>query len=138
MRILKTISHEQMREYFRVDCTVPIMITSIVPDEFADEKDKWKINGTTVDLSGSGLRASLTTAPPADTQVRLEIALPASETKIVKALATPVRISQLTDKLWDVAYQFDAIEDEDQDAIIGCCMVAQRRLLRLKVKVTGS
>ena len=90
-----------------------------------------------MDLSGSGLRASLATEPPADTQVRLEITLPTSEISIVKALATPVRISQLTKNLWDVAYQFDAIEEEDQDAIIGCCMVAQRRLLRLKVKVKG-
>lgn len=138
MVVVKTISHEQMRDYFRVDCTVPIMISSIVPDEFAEEDDKWKINGTTVDLSGSGLRANLTTAPPKEGQVRLEIALPSTESSIVKTLASPVRISQLTDQLWDVAYHFDAIEDEDQDAIIGCCMVAQRRLLRLKVKVTGS
>ncbi len=28
----KTISHEQMREFFRVDCTVPIMLKSMVPD----------------------------------------------------------------------------------------------------------
>ena len=138
MVVLKTINHEQMRDYFRVDCTVPIVITSIIPDSFATEKDKWRINGTTVDLSGSGLRVSITTAPPTDTQVRLEIALPTAETKIVKALATSVRVSQLTDKLWDVAYHFDNIDDEDQDEIIGCCMVAQRRLLRLKVKVTGN
>ena len=138
MVLLKSISHDQMRNYFRVDCTVPILITSVVPDEFATKEDKWKINGTTVDLSGSGLRASLDTVPPENAQVRLEIALPGTETNIVKALATPVRISKLTDTLWDVAYHFDNIEDEDQDAIIGCCMVAQRRLLRLKVKVTGS
>ena len=138
MMLLKSISHDQMRNYFRVDCTVPILITSVVPDEFATKEDKWKINGTTVDLSGSGLRASLDTVPPENAQVRLEIALPGTETNIVKALATPVRISKLTDTLWDVAYHFDNIEDEDQDAIIGCCMVAQRRLLRLKVKVTGS
>ncbi len=134
---LKTISHEQMREYFRADCAVPILIKSVVPEEFAIPEESWKIPGTTVDLSGSGLRASLTTEPPAGTQVRLEITLPTTEITIVKTLATPVRISQLTENLWDVAYQFDAIEDEDQDAIIGCCMVAQRRLLRLKVKGKG-
>lgn len=138
MILQKTITHEQMREYFRVDCTVPIILKSTVPEEFGTPDDNWKITGTTVDLSGSGLRASFTTAPPDNTQVRLELALPTTETIIVKTLASPVRISQLTEKLWDVAYQFDVIEDEDQDAIIGCCMVAQRRLLRLKVKVKGS
>jgi c-di-GMP-binding flagellar brake protein YcgR len=135
---IKTITHEQMREYFRVDCTVPIILKSVVPEAFGSPDDKWKILGTTVDLSGSGLRASFSTAPPKDTQVRLELALPTPETTIVKTLASPVRVSKLTDKLWDAAYQFDEIEDEDQDAIIGCCLVAQRRLLRLKVKVKGS
>lgn len=134
----KTITHEQMREYFRVDCTVPIILKSIIPEAFGSPDDNWKILGTTADLSGSGLRASFTTAPPKDTQVRLELALPTTDTTIVKTLASPVRISQLTEKLWDAAYQFDAIEDEDQDAIIGCCLVAQRRLLRLKVKVKGN
>ncbi len=134
---VKTINHEQMREYFRVDCTVPILLRSVVPEEFGSSEDNWKISGTTVDLSGSGLRASFTEAPPENTQVRLEIALPTPETTIVKTLASPVRISQLTEKLWDAAYHFDEIDDEDQDAIIGCCLVAQRRLLRLKVQVKG-
>ena len=133
----KTINHEQIREYFRVDCTVPVMIKSVVPEAFAEEKDKWKILGTTVDLSGSGLRASFTTAPPENTQVKLELALPTGEISVVKTLASPVRISQLTEKLWDAAYQFDEIEEEDQDAVIGCCLVAQRSLLRLKIKVKG-
>jgi len=138
MVLQKTISHEQMREYFRVDCTLPIIISSIIPESFGTPDDHWKISGTTADLSGSGLRASFTEEPPANTQVRLELALPTTETTIVKTLASPVRISQLTEKLWDAAYQFDAIEDEDQDAIIGCCLVEQRRMLRLKVKVKGN
>jgi len=138
MVLQKTISHEQMREYFRVDCTVPIIIKSVIPPAFGNTEEQWKIAGTTADLSGSGLRASFTEAPPANTQVRLELALPTTEPTVIKTLASPVRISQLTEKLWDAAYRFDEIEDEDQDAIIGCCLVAQRRLLRLKVKVKGN
>lgn len=135
MVIVKTISHEQMREYFRADITVPILLKSTVPEAFSTEADTWKINGTTVDLSGSGLRASFTEAPPKKIQVRIEIALPTTDTTIIKTLASPVRISQLTEKLWDAAYHFDDISIEDQDALIGCCLVAQRRLLRLKVQV---
>jgi len=138
MVLQKTVTHEQMREFFRVDCTVPIILSSIIPDDFGSPDDDWKIPGTTVDLSGAGLRASFSTKPPNNTQVRLELALPTTETTIIKTLASPVRISQLTENLWDAAYQFDQIEDEDQDAIIGCCLVEQRRLLRLKVKVTGN
>lgn len=134
----KTISHEQMREFFRVDCTIPIVIKSLIPEGFGNPEDSWKITGTTVDLSGSGLRASFTTAPPAKTQVRLELALPTAAMTVVSTLASPVRISQLTEKLWDAAYHFDHIEDEDRDKIIGCCLVSQRQLLRLKVQVKGS
>ena len=135
MVVQKIISHEQMREYFRVDCTLPILLKSVVPEEFDVPEEKWKITGTTVDLSGSGLRASFTSPPPENTQVRMDLALPTTVPSIVSLLATPVRISKLTEKLWDAAYQFDGVTDEDRDAIIGCCLVAQRRLLRLKVKV---
>ena len=131
----KSISHEQMREYFRVDCSLPIQLKSVVPEEFDSPDEKWRIPGTTVDLSGSGLRASFTSPPPENTQVRMELALPTAVPTVVNILASPVRISQLTEKLWDAAYRFDDVSDEDRDTIIGCCLVAQRRLLRLKVKV---
>ena len=135
MVTLKAITHEQMREYFRVDCTLPLLLKSIVPEEFGMPEDQWKITGTTADLSGSGLRASFTSSPPKNTQVRVSLSLPTAVPSIVTILASPVRISKLTDKLWDAAYQFDDVNDEDRDTIIGCCLVAQRRLLRLKVKV---
>ncbi len=134
----KTITHEQMREYFRVDCAIPIIIKSTIPAGFGGPEDDWKIMGTTVDLSGSGLRASFNTAPPEKTQVRLELALPTAEETIVSTIASPVRITKITDKLWDAAYHIDDIEDEDRDKIIGCCLVAQRRMLRLKVQVRNS
>ena len=131
----KTITHEQMREYFRVDCAVPIILKSLIPEGFGGPEDNWKVMGTTVDLSGSGLRASFKTAPPEDNQVRLELALPTTELTVVSAIASPVRITKLTNKLWDAAYYIDDITDEDRDKIIGCCLVAQRRMLRLKVQV---
>jgi hypothetical protein len=134
----KTINHEQMREYFRVDCTLPIQLKSIIPEEFENPDEKWKITGITVDLSGSGLRASFTSPPPENTQVRMDLALPTAVPSIVNLLASPVRISQLTEKLWDAAYHFDEVTDDDRDTIIGCCLVAQRRLLRLKVQVKDS
>jgi c-di-GMP-binding flagellar brake protein YcgR len=138
MIVLKTISHEQMREFFRVDCTLPILLRSVVPVEFGTEESKWKLTGTTVDLSGSGLRASFTSPPPENKQIRIELSLPTAVPIIVNILASPVRITQLTDKLWDAAYHFDDIDDEDRDNIIGCCLIAQRRLLRLKVKIKNS
>lgn len=134
----KAISHEQMREYFRVDCAIPIILKSTIPEGFGEPEDEWKIMGITVDLSGSGLRASFKTAPPENTQVRIELALPSANPTIISAIASPVRITQLTDKLWDAAYHIDDIDDDDRDKIIGCCLVAQRRMLRLKVQVKNS
>lgn len=133
----KTINHGQLREFFRVDCTVPIVIHSMVPEGFGRPEDNWSIPGTAVDLSGCGLRASFSEEPPDTELVRLELALPTKEPVIISTLASPVRISPLTKKLWDVAFRFDEISDEDQDTVIGYCLVAQRRLLRLKVHVKG-
>ena len=135
MVVQKTISHEQMREFFRVDCTLPILLRSVVPEAFGTEESKWKLTGTTVDLSGSGLRASFTSPPPENKQIRIELSLPTAVPCIVSILASPVRITKLTEKLWDAAYHFDDIDDEARDNIIGCCLIAQRRLLRLKVKI---
>lgn len=135
MVALKTISHEQMREFFRVDCTLPLLLKSIVPEEFETPEDIWKISGTTIDLSGSGLHASFAAPPPENTQVRIHLSLPTAVPSIVNILASPTRISQLTEKSWDAAYHFDDIRDEDRDSVIGCCLIAQRRLLRLKVRV---
>ncbi len=131
----KIINHEQSREFFRVDCTFPIQLKSIVPEAFEVASEQWKITGTTVDLSGSGLRASFTSPPPENTQIRMEVALPTAVPTIVSVLASPMRITQLSDTLWDAAYFFDEVSDEDRDTIIGCCLTAQRRLLRLKVQV---
>ena len=55
--------------------------------------------------------------------------------RVIKILAHPVRQEQIADDQWDVAFHFDDISDEDRDKIIGCCLVIQRRLLRLKVQV---
>ena len=46
-----------------------------------------------------------------------------------------VRAQQLHDGRYEVAYHFDDISTEDRDKIIGCCLVIQRKMLCMKVKV---
>jgi hypothetical protein len=70
-----------------------------------------------------------------DKQVKLEVMLPSTPSEVVTILARPVRREQISESQWDVAFHFDDISDEDRDKIIGCCLVIQRKLLRLKVKV---
>lgn len=135
MILLKSIPHEQMREFFRVDATAHVISQSFQPEVFGEQGNPGSTQGKTIDISGSGILASFTAQPPMAEQVRLEISLPTTPVQTINVLSHPVRMLQVAEDQWDVAYHFDDISDEDRDKIIGCCLVIQRRLLRLKVKV---
>lgn len=131
----KTINHDQMREFFRVDATTQVISKSFYPIVRSDQGDDWIFDGTTIDISGSGLLASFKEPPPMDKQVKLEISLPNEERETVTVLAHPIRTQKRSDNHYDVAYHFDEIEMEDRDLIIGCCLIIQRQLLRMKVQI---
>ncbi|WP_136807848.1 PilZ domain-containing protein [Desulfosediminicola flagellatus] len=135
MTLVKTINHEQMREFFRVDAKAKVISSSFHPEFYDTPKDPWSIEGKTLDISGSGVLALFNTAPPRDKQVRLSIMLPNKDLEVINVLAHHVRIQQIGDDQYEVAYHFDDISSEDRDKIIGCCLVIQRKLLRLKVQV---
>jgi hypothetical protein len=135
MMVRKSMSHEQLRDFFRVDATAQVISRSFHPEFFGGKGERWAIKGKTVDISGSGILASFPEKPPADEQIRLEITLPTEPPETIKVLAHPVRTLQTGDNQYDVAYQFDDISVEDRDKIIGCCLVIQRQMLRLKVQV---
>jgi hypothetical protein len=135
MIVQKAISYDQMREFFRVDATALVISKSFQPALYGKTGDPWTLQGKTIDISGSGILASFSEKPPMDEQVKLEVTLPSTPSEVIKLLAHPVRREQITDDQWDVAFRFDDISDEDRDKIIGCCLVIQRRLLRLKVQV---
>lgn len=135
MVVQKSISHEQMREFFRVDAVTQVISRSFHTQFTGNEKEPWSIAGETIDISGSGILAVFTALPPADKQVNLEITIPTDEPEVIKAVAHPVRTHRLKNDRYEVAYHFDDISVEDRDKIIGCCLVIQRRLLRLKQQV---
>ncbi len=138
MVLVKSISYEQMREFFRVDATTSVISSSFQPEFYDSAGEPWKLKGKTVDISGSGILAIFPEKPPAEKQVRLDIALPTNEPEIISLLAYPVRTQQIDDNHYEVAYHFNDISSEDRDRIIGCCLIIQRRLLRLKVQVKNS
>ncbi len=135
MILEKTISHEQMREFFRVDATTGVISKSFHPEFFDNTGEPWSAKGKTIDISGSGILASFSEKPPADKQVKLEITLPTNEHEVISIFAHPVRIEEISDNNFEVAYHFDDIDAEDRDKIIGCCLIIQRKMLRLKVQV---
>ncbi len=135
MIVRKSMSHEQLREFFRVDAVTSVISQSLQSDFTGAGNDSWSLEGRTVDISGSGILAIFKEKPQPDRQVQLEITIPLNEPSTIKALAHQIRVQELHDGRFQVAYHFDDIATEDRDAIIGCCLDIQRKMLRLKVTV---
>ncbi len=135
MVIQKSMSHEQMRDFFRVDTETQVISKSFQTRLRKNKNKTWTLKGQTVDISGSGILAVFNEKPPADHQVKLEITTPSAEPQVVHVLASTVRQQELKDGRYEVAYHFDDISTSDRDKIIGCCLELQRKLLRLRVQV---
>ena len=131
----KSLSYEQMREFFRVDAVTSVISSSFEPEVLSeDSPSRWRISGRTIDISGNGILAAFGQKPPDEPQARLEIVLPASNREKITVLAHPVRVVEVQPNLYDVAYHFDEISQEDRDKIIGCCLIIQRQMLRLQAE----
>ncbi len=135
MTVQKIFSPEQLREFFRVDASTSVIGKSFHPAVFSNEDEEWSIKGKTIDISGSGIMATFSEPPPKDKLIHLEILLPTDVPEKVSVIALPTRIVKVNEDQYDVAFQFEDLDDEDRDKIIGCCLKIQRRLLRLKVRV---
>jgi len=138
MIVQKQIDHEQIREFFRVDAATQVIGKSFHPEFFGAQGAPRAIRGRTIDISGSGILAVFSEKPPTFQKIRLELSIPTKLPEIIKIIAHPVRTLQVNDHQWEVAYHFDDISIEDRDKIIGCCLVIQRRLLRLKAHFRDS
>lgn len=127
------ISHEQMREFFRVDAVTDVISKSFQPEFFSSSGKSWSMRGRTIDISGNGLLAGFSVQPPAEELVRLELSLPGTLPAMITVAAKTVRVEQTDRHQWHAAFQFQDISAEDQDRIVGCCLEIQRRHLRLTV-----
>lgn len=135
MTALQAMSHEQLREFFRVDAVTSVIGRAFPSRAVADSDTDVTMEGETIDISGSGILATFPQKPPKAKHIRLEITLPTDIPETVTALAQPIRTVKTSDNKYDVAFHFEDITNEDRDRIIGCCLEIQRRLLRLKVNV---
>ncbi len=135
LAVQKSITHAQMREFFRVDTATRVISKSFNTEEGSES---WQITGESIDISGSGILATFSSKIPESRYIALEITLPESdgdEDETVEIIAHQVRTIALDDGRYQVAFHFDRISDEDRDKIIGCCLVLQRKMLRLRVRV---
>jgi len=131
----EVINHEQLREYFRVDVTAPLVARPALPGNVPADEKEWLLSGETIDVSGSGLLAIFTKPIDQGELVRVELILPTGDTTPIKAVAHVVRSRKITDNQHQIALHFDRIKSEDRDRIMACCFEIQRKHLRLKVQV---
>jgi len=131
MNAEKLVSHDQMREFFRVDAVTEVISKSFQSD-FSGSRDKaWSLRGKTIDISGNGILATFSEKPPEESPVKLELTLPGQKKRVIPLLANPVRTTRVDHDNWEIAYHFQNISGETRDLIVGCCFEIQRRFLRL-------
>jgi len=122
------VSLESLREYFRVAIHLPIEASYIAGPREVNGKT-WKMLGTTIDLSGSGVLAVLADKPPTTHNIQIVITMPEDEPSIV-CLADVVRTYRLRKSRYQVAFHFEVVSTKTRDQIISCCLQEQRRQLR--------
>ncbi len=136
MVLIHSVSHEQSREFFRVDAT-----THIVSRPFAGSDDEqWELSGESIDISGSGVLAVFDREVPEAKFISLQLTLPTEDEKtgkndVVEVVAHQVRSQRRDDGRYQVAFHYDDVSEEDRDKIIGSCFILQRKMLRLRVRV---
>ena len=137
MKLMATesISHEQKREWFRVDADFPVKYWPI------DEKGAPKgdtASGTVIDISGGGIRISVKECLPVKTRIRLQIELTEPRVEKVPCICRVMRVIRTFSGRSQMGLQFEDIEMDDRDKNVAFCLAEQRRQLRLKVQVVGS
>ena len=127
------VAPEVLRDFFRVSINTAIEASYIAgPKE--TKIDTWRMIGTTLDLSGSGVLAIFSGKPPSTQRIQLVITVPEEDNPIV-CLANVVRSYRIRKNRFQVAFHFINITSKTRDMIMACCMQEQRRQLRENVHI---
>ena len=126
------ITPESMRDYFRVPINTAIQ-ASYVAEQRETKVQSWKMVGTTIDLSGSGVLAMFAAKPPSERRILLEIT-PTEDSEPIFCLAEVVRTYRLRNNRYQVAFHFIEVTTKIRDQLISCCLKEQRRQLRENVR----
>ena len=126
------VSPESLRDYFRVLLNTEIEASYIAGPREVNAKT-WKMLGTTIDLSGSGVLAVFAEKPSTRHNIQLVITMPGDEPSVV-CLAEIVRTYRLRKNRYQVAFHFEVISQKARDQVISICFQEQRRQLRENVQ----
>lgn len=128
------VSPEALRDFFRVSINTQIEASYFAgPQEVKTQT--WKMVGTTIDLSGSGVLALFAEKPPSSNRIQLVISMPGDEASIV-CLANVVRCYRLRKNRYQVAFHFENITAKTRDQLVSICLQEERRQLRENVRTT--
>ncbi len=129
----EVIDPASLREYFRVFYQTPIIATH-TPSGRDSVNGSLKLEGTTVDLSASGVLAIFPQEFKHRDQIFLEFNL-ISTSRTIQCLSHVVRVHHIRKSRCQTALHFDHIPAEDKEAIIAECMREQRKQLRQRMQV---
>ncbi len=129
---LESISHEQKREFFRIDAQMAVDAHKLPPPP-----EDGTCNGESINISGNGILVSLPEPLTVDQKVKLRINLPDPVATDIECIGRVVRSDKLDQERYRVAFNFTTINEEDQDKIVSFCLAQQRKHIRLGVQVLG-
>jgi c-di-GMP-binding flagellar brake protein YcgR len=127
------VSPEMLRDYFRVSINIPIEASYIAGPKETKIRT-WKMVGTTLDLSGSGVLALFAEKPASNFRIQLVIT-PSTEESPIVCLANVIRTYRIRKNRYQVAFHFESIPSKTRDQIISCCLQEERRQLRENVQI---
>ncbi|MCP3178444.1 PilZ domain-containing protein [Desulfuromonas sp. KJ2020] len=130
----ESISHEQKREWFRVDGNFAVKYWPVT-EKGAPSGDT--ATGETIDISGGGVRLAVKECLPVRTRLRMEIEM-AEHGEKVTCIGRVMRVIRTFSGRSQMGVQFEDMENEERDKIVAFCLAEQRRQLRLKVQVVGT
>jgi hypothetical protein len=129
---LESVSHEQKREFFRIDAQMAVDAHQLPPPP-----QDGTCSGTSINISGNGILVSLPEPMTVDQKMKLRINLPAPTATDIECIGRVVRSDNWKPKRYRVAFNFTTIGEEDQDKIVSFCLAQQRKQIRLGVQVLG-
>ncbi len=130
-------THEQSRNYFRVDASAPIKASILQgKHNWLEDEENEKLSGETLDISGSGCLCIFKSPIEEGRKLKIEMALPTNTDEFVQIIGHVVRCRQVKPNLYHIGLHFDDLSSEDRDKIMGSCFEMQRRHLRMRIRVS--
>ncbi len=129
LKSINSIEPTSLRQYFRISFTTEITLDYSLIKAYKG----LKIQGKTLDLSGSGVLAIFPEMPRKCRSVKIELTLPYPEKKVF-CIGHLVRSKKLKNGSWQAALHFNELDEKDREDIIANCFREQRRRLRENIQ----